>query len=306
MPEAAPRYPVRIEPNVWLEMDDGVRLAATLYLPDAPNDGPFPALLESIPYRKDDWTLSRDRPLHVSFAEARVRQLSARRAGDGDLAGDRLGRVHGARDRRQRRRAGLAGGPALDRAERRGCSASAGAGSRALQAAMRRPPSLRAIVPVHFSHDRYTTDVHYYGGTLHVGESIYWPAGDGRRERAPARSRVGRARLAGRLARAARADSAVAVRMAPPPAPRCLLAAWLGRRGLGLDRRRDPRHRRAPRRIPRCGPGSARACPRPPARRHRPVGPHLAARRAGQRPRSTASACCVAGGIAGSETSPTG
>ena len=41
---------------------------------------------------------------------------------------------------------------------------------------MRRPPELGAIVPVHFSHDRYATDVHYYGGTLHVGESVYWPA----------------------------------------------------------------------------------------------------------------------------------
>jgi len=34
-------------------MDDGVRLAATLYLPDG---DPAPCLLEALPYRKDDVT----------------------------------------------------------------------------------------------------------------------------------------------------------------------------------------------------------------------------------------------------------
>lgn len=62
-------YPVRTE-HVRIPMDDGIDLAATLYLPDASGDGPFPALLESIPYRKDDWTLSRDWPLHGAFAAA--------------------------------------------------------------------------------------------------------------------------------------------------------------------------------------------------------------------------------------------
>ena len=60
-------YAVRTE-HVRITMDDGARLAATLYFPDGP--GPFPAVLESIPYRKDDWTLSRDWPLHGAFAVA--------------------------------------------------------------------------------------------------------------------------------------------------------------------------------------------------------------------------------------------
>ena len=37
-------------------MRDGVRLAATLYLPDT--DEPQPCLLEALPYRKDDLTSS--------------------------------------------------------------------------------------------------------------------------------------------------------------------------------------------------------------------------------------------------------
>ena len=35
-------------------MSDGVRLAASLYVPDG--DGPWPAVLEALPYRKDDVT----------------------------------------------------------------------------------------------------------------------------------------------------------------------------------------------------------------------------------------------------------
>ncbi len=35
-------------------MSDGVRLAASLYVPDG--DGPWPAVLEALPYRKDDDT----------------------------------------------------------------------------------------------------------------------------------------------------------------------------------------------------------------------------------------------------------
>src|SRR5450830_1802346 len=60
-------YAVRIE-HVRITMDDGARLAATLYVPDGP--GPFPTVRESIPYRKDDWTFSRDWPLHGAFAAA--------------------------------------------------------------------------------------------------------------------------------------------------------------------------------------------------------------------------------------------
>ena len=45
------------EREVAIEMADGVRLAATLYLPDE-HDGPQPCLLEALPYRKDDLTSS--------------------------------------------------------------------------------------------------------------------------------------------------------------------------------------------------------------------------------------------------------
>lgn len=53
-------YPIRIDRKVFVPMDDGVRIALTVYLPDAPGDGPFPTVVESVPYRKDDEFMASD------------------------------------------------------------------------------------------------------------------------------------------------------------------------------------------------------------------------------------------------------
>src|SRR5208282_773138 len=52
-----------------IPMPDGVHLSATLYMPgDAKPGEQFPALLEYLPYRKDDATAARDYPIHAWFA----------------------------------------------------------------------------------------------------------------------------------------------------------------------------------------------------------------------------------------------
>src|SRR5581483_5906202 len=67
-PPSPPSYGVRLE-SAWIPMRDGVRLAATLYMPDGARPAEkFPALLEYLPYRKDDGTAARDYPLHSYFA----------------------------------------------------------------------------------------------------------------------------------------------------------------------------------------------------------------------------------------------
>ncbi|HEY1127547.1 MAG TPA: CocE/NonD family hydrolase, partial [Actinomycetota bacterium] len=53
--------------HTFITMADGVRLAATLYLPDG--EGPWPAILEALPYRKDDLTASY-RTEYVRLSEA--------------------------------------------------------------------------------------------------------------------------------------------------------------------------------------------------------------------------------------------
>ena len=166
-------YPIRTE-QVRIPMDDGIDLAATLYLPDAPGDGPFPAVLESIPYRKDDWTLSRDWPLHGAFAAAGYASCRLDVRGTGSSRGI-------AADEYTEREI-LDNLAVIDwLAARPGAAGTVGmfgiswGGFSALQAAMRRPPALRAIVPACFSHDRYHVDVHWWGGTRLLGESVYWP-----------------------------------------------------------------------------------------------------------------------------------
>src|SRR5262249_28127899 len=50
--------------DVWIPMRDGVRLSARMWLPDETEARPVPAILEYIPYRKDDATAPRDASLH--------------------------------------------------------------------------------------------------------------------------------------------------------------------------------------------------------------------------------------------------
>jgi predicted acyl esterase len=67
-----PQYASIKTVQAWIPMKDGVRLAVNLYMPDGPlptaHPGEkFPAILEYLPYRKDDWTLARDWDLHSYF-----------------------------------------------------------------------------------------------------------------------------------------------------------------------------------------------------------------------------------------------
>jgi len=55
--------------QAWIPMKDGVRLSATLYMPDGAKTGEqFPALLDYLPYRKDDAMAAGDYPKHAYFA----------------------------------------------------------------------------------------------------------------------------------------------------------------------------------------------------------------------------------------------
>ena len=54
--------------RVWIPMPDGVRLSGRIWLPDDAEDQPVPAILEYIPYRKDDATAVRDAGIHPYFA----------------------------------------------------------------------------------------------------------------------------------------------------------------------------------------------------------------------------------------------
>ncbi len=148
---------------------DGTELAATLYLPAQPG-GQVPALLEYLPYRKDDAMLARDYELYAymtahGYAGARVDIR-----GTGNSGGTLPEGEYTETEQRDAEDviAWLAAQP--------WCTGAVGmwgiswGGFNAIQVAVRRPPALRAIIAVDASDDLFHDDVHYIDGLLHLDE----------------------------------------------------------------------------------------------------------------------------------------
>ena len=60
--------PGRVIEHAWITLADGTRLAARIWLPEDAERAPVPAVLEYIPYRKNDGTALRDAQIHHYFA----------------------------------------------------------------------------------------------------------------------------------------------------------------------------------------------------------------------------------------------
>jgi uncharacterized protein len=170
-PAPGPRFDVLVDWDTRIVVRDGTELSANIWRPvdgDVGRDR-FPAILEMIPYGKDNWRRNAD--------TTRGEWLAAR--------GFALCRL-------DVRGTGSSGGVAADEytadetrdgydvvewlAARPWCSGDVGmwgisyGGFTSIQVAMLRPPHLRAIVPVMATDDRYLDDVHYRGGCVTVSE----------------------------------------------------------------------------------------------------------------------------------------
>jgi putative CocE/NonD family hydrolase len=159
--------------NTWIPMADGARLAARIWLPEDAEQHPVPAILEYIPYRKDDATAlndSRRHPYTAGFGYASVR-VDMRGSGDSDgvLYGEYLKQEQ---DDAVEVIAWLAAQP--------WCTGKVGmygiswGGFNSLQVAARRPPALKAIMTFCSTDDRYADDVHYMGGCLLNTTMLLW------------------------------------------------------------------------------------------------------------------------------------
>jgi uncharacterized protein len=157
--------------HVSIEMPDGVRLAATLFRPDGA--GPWPAVLEALPYRKDDVT-GHSRSEYRRLAEAGyvLCRLDVRGTGSSEgIATDEYPAVE--RTDMATVIDWLATQPwSLGTVGMYGYSYS---GFNSIQIAMERPPALKAIIPVYATDDRYGDDVHYYGGAVKQLDQIDYP-----------------------------------------------------------------------------------------------------------------------------------
>ncbi len=173
--------------HVRIEMADGVNLAATLYYPapwPAPSpasrpdarpagNGPWPALLEALPYRKDDITASY-RPEYRRLAEAGYVMCRVDVRGTGSSQGIATDEY-----------------PAIERtdlmtvidwlATREWSSGAVGmygtsySGFNSIQLAMERPSALKAIIPIFATDDRFGDDVHYFGGARKQLDLVDYP-----------------------------------------------------------------------------------------------------------------------------------
>jgi putative CocE/NonD family hydrolase len=159
------KYPVKTERAVMIPMRDGKRLSADIFRPDAP--GQFPVIVMYHPYRKDDVGRGGVGE-HFYFAErgfASVR-LDARGTGTSE----------GVTTDEYRLEEQLDGVDAVEWLARRpwangnvGMYGVSYSGFTAIQVALHQPPSLKAIVPLYATDDRYTDDCHYdRGGNLRL------------------------------------------------------------------------------------------------------------------------------------------
>jgi uncharacterized protein len=164
-----------VERRSWIPMEDGVRLAVSLYVPDPADAGkPAPVVLEALPYRKDDATASY-RPEYerlcgeYGYAVARV-DLRGTGSSEG-VATDEYPASEQA-DLCQVI-AWLAAQPWSTGAV--GMYGTSYSGFNSLQVAAERPPALKAVVAIYASDDRYTDDVHYTGGALKLLDLVDYP-----------------------------------------------------------------------------------------------------------------------------------
>jgi uncharacterized protein len=160
---------VEIRRDVRIRARDGIELSVNLFLPDDAAANPVPAIMNTDPYRKDDWSAGWDQTLATYLVD------------------------HGyAYCRLDVRGTGSSGGIALDEyteaetqdghdtvewlAAQPWCTGKVGmwglsyGGFTSIQVAATRPPHLAAIVAIQATDDRYTDDVHYVGGTMTVSD----------------------------------------------------------------------------------------------------------------------------------------
>src|SRR4051812_39763559 len=163
---------VRRIAHLPFEARDGTVLSAAVFLPEG--GGRHPAILDAVPYRKDDDFLSMDWSTYGHMAQRGIACVRLDLRGTGSSEGileDEYTEQElcDCEDT-------IAAIAALDWCNGRvGMTGVSWGGFNAVQVAMRRPPALGAIAPIHWSADRYGCDVHYAGGTFQLAEAVAWP-----------------------------------------------------------------------------------------------------------------------------------
>jgi uncharacterized protein len=170
VPPSAPAYGAHLEKS-WIPMKDGVRLAVTLYMPGPRKSAErFPALLEYLPYRKDDDEAVRDFGTHMYFARRGYVSARVDIRGFGASEGVPPEREYSAQEQ-QDAEAVIAWLAHQSWSNGKvGMLGISWGGFNSIQMALRKPPALKAILAVAATEELFKEDVHYVDGVFHVDE----------------------------------------------------------------------------------------------------------------------------------------
>ena len=170
-PAPEPRFDVEVDWDARIVVRDGTALSANIWRPVARDDGTrrFPAILEMIPYGKDNWRRTVDMSRGEWFAARGFALCRLDVRGTGSSGGIALDEYTAEET--------VDGYDAVEWLSAQPWSNGAVGmwgisygGFTSIQVAALRPPHLSAIVPVMATDDRYLDDVHYRGGCVTVSE----------------------------------------------------------------------------------------------------------------------------------------
>src|ERR1700729_272602 len=172
-------YPLRYASiktvQAWIPMKDEVRLAVNLYMPDGPlstaHPGEkFPAILEYLPYRKDDWTLARDWDLNSYFVRRGYVTARVDIRGTGASEGVPPDREYSDQEQQDGLEviAWLAKQPWSN--GNVGMTGISWGGFNSIQLARLHPPALKAIIAMCATEELFHDDIHYIDNLMHLDE----------------------------------------------------------------------------------------------------------------------------------------
>jgi putative CocE/NonD family hydrolase len=163
----------RVVDPVWIPVGDDTRLAARVWLPTDAAHASAPAILEAIPYRRRDGTLTIDHGRYAWWAERGFAGVRLDLRGTGDSEGLQEDEYL------ELEQQDIADAIAWI-AEQPWSNGQVGmigyswGGFNGLQVAARRPPGLGAVVTVNSTVRRYTDDCHYTGGSVNAHDMLSW------------------------------------------------------------------------------------------------------------------------------------
>ena len=164
---SAPNYEISMQ-EAWIELPDGVRLAADLFVPTGGEEGErFPVLLEYLPYRKTE-SRNRDHAMYSYFVRRGYVVARVDMRGTGNSEGRLIAYEYTDQENDD-------GEVVIDWLSKKpfsngnvGMFGISWGGFNSIHIAMRNPPALKAIIAICATDDLYQDDVHFMDGIIHV------------------------------------------------------------------------------------------------------------------------------------------